>query len=72
MRTGEMKFVPVWVRFGLSDRSEKSGRPEILMQTEFFFRSGRNESCECHCGSDIVPLGASLIVWLFVCFTPVV
>ena len=31
MRTGEMKLVPVWVRFGLSDRSENSGRPEILM-----------------------------------------
>ena len=35
MRTGEMKLVPVWVRFGLSDRSEKSGQPEILMSTEF-------------------------------------
>ena len=31
MRTGEVTLVQVWVRFGFSDRSENSCRPEILM-----------------------------------------
>ena len=65
MRTGEMKPVPVWVHFGLSDRSENTGvglKFSCKQNFQNFF-----ESCECNCRSDIAPLGASLIVWSFVC-----
>ena len=62
-----MELVPVWVRFGLSDRSENLGRPEILMKT-CFLHIMANESHEYCYGFNFCTIESQchyLVVQLF-------
>ena len=66
-----MKLVPVRVRFGLSDRSEKSGRPEILIETEFFSDRGEmkvvnvNAEVILHNQEPVLLLGRLFVLLLY-------